>query len=123
MKTSSYSYRTLIGIDVSKNKLDLAVSETGSRITIGNTKREIAKWISTLSHPRETLVVMEATGGYESQLVELLHEQGIALAVVNPRQVRDFAKGIGIAPHRKPPSPTSKPNSAHSSNAAGNWSI
>ena len=96
MKTSSYSYRTLIGIDVSKNKLDLAVSETGSRITIGNTKREIAKWISTLSHPRETLVVMEATGGYESQLVELLHEQGIALAVVNPRQVRDFAKGIGI---------------------------
>ena len=67
-----------------------------SRITIGNTKREIAKWISTLSHPRETLVAMEATGGYESQLVELLHEQGIALAVVNPRQVRDFAKGIGI---------------------------
>ena len=38
---------------------------------------------------------MEATGGYESLLVSLLHEHQMALAVVNPRQVRDFAKGIG----------------------------
>ena len=38
---------------------------------------------------------MEATGGYESLLVELLHQHQIALAVVNPRQVPDFAKGIG----------------------------
>ncbi|MEQ1903959.1 MAG: transposase [Pirellulaceae bacterium] len=65
-------------------------------IVIGNTKREIVNWIRSLSQPRETLVVMEATGGYESLLVELLHEHSIALAVVNPRQVRDFARGIGI---------------------------
>lgn len=42
------------------------------------------------------IVVMEATGGYENQLVSLLHKHGIALAVVNPRRVRDFAKGIGM---------------------------
>ena len=39
---------------------------------------------------------MEATGGYENQLVQVLHKNSIALAVVNPRRVRDFAKGIGI---------------------------
>ena len=38
---------------------------------------------------------MEATGGYENQLVQALHNHGIALAVVTPRRVRDFAKGIG----------------------------
>ena len=39
---------------------------------------------------------MEATGGYENQFVQVLHNHGIALAVVNPRRVRDFAKGIGM---------------------------
>jgi transposase len=96
MKTSSYIGQLLIGIDVSKDKLDIASSAAEGTIVIGNTKREIVNWIRSLSQPRETLVVMEATGGYESLLVELLHEHSIALAVVNPRQVRDFARGIGI---------------------------
>ncbi len=96
MKTSSYIGQLLIGIDVSKDKLDIASSAAEGSIVIGNTKREIVNWIRSLSQPRETLVVMEATGGYESLLVELLHEHSIALAVVNPRQVRDFARGIGI---------------------------
>jgi transposase len=96
MKTSSYTGQLLIGIDVSKGKLDIASSAAEGVIVIGNTKREIVNWISSLSQPRETLVVMEATGGYESLLVELLHEHSIALAVVNPRQVRDFARGVGI---------------------------
>ena len=42
-----------------------------------------------------TIVVMQATGGYEHCLVQTLHEHGIALAVVNPRRVSDFADGIG----------------------------
>ena len=42
------------------------------------------------------IVVMEASGGYENLLVKMLHDHEIALAVVNPRRVRDFAKGIGM---------------------------
>ena len=42
------------------------------------------------------LVIVEATGGYEGLLVDLLRESAIAVAVLNPRRVRDFAKGVGI---------------------------
>jgi transposase len=45
---------------------------------------------------RNLMVVMEATGGYEKLLVNQLAHHGIAVSVVNPRQVRDFAKGIGM---------------------------
>lgn len=64
--------------------------------TIGNTENEINAWIKLMPDATNTIVVMEATGGYESLLVKLLHQCQVALAVVNPRQVRDFAKGIGI---------------------------
>jgi transposase len=63
--------------------------------TVGNSKQEINTWIKTLTETEQTIVIMEATGGYESLLVDLRHQHNIALAVVNPRQVRDFAKGVG----------------------------
>ncbi len=69
---------------------------TGALETIANNQQEIVQWIGKLSNPSEALVVMEATGGYEGRLVDLLHQAGVALAVVNPRRVRDFAKGIGV---------------------------
>ncbi len=94
MKNASYSGCTIIGIDVSKDKLD--VCNDHDSVTVSNSRREIVAWINSLDISNDTLVVMEATGGYESLLVSLLHEHGIALAVVNPRQVRDFAKGIGL---------------------------
>jgi transposase len=94
MKTESYSFSRLVGIDISKGTLDIASAECQSA-TISNTKKEINSWINSLLETENTIVVMEATGGYESLLVKLLHQRKIALAVVNPRQVRDFAKGIG----------------------------
>jgi len=51
--------------------------------------------ITSLKETSQTIIVMEATGGQESLLVRLLHEPQIALAVVNPPQVGDFAKGLG----------------------------
>ena len=95
MNSLSYPFSKFIGVDVSKNKLDIASADGQSVIAVGNNKQEINAWIKTLNEIAATIVVMEATGGYESLLVSLLHQHHIALAVVNPRQVRDFAKGIG----------------------------
>ena len=95
MNISEYPFLTFIGIDISKDKIDIAELKGAVGKTIGNNKKEICRWIKSLKETSHTIVVMEATGGYESLLVKLLHEQQIALAVVNPRQVRDFAKGLG----------------------------
>lgn len=95
MNNSDYSFSKFIGIDIAKNKVDIAEHEKLAVKTVGNNKQEISTWIKTLTETEQTIVIMEATGGYESLLVELLHQHNIALAVVNPRQVRDFAKGVG----------------------------
>jgi transposase len=88
-------YSLVIGIDVSKAKLDIAWGPDGPLETISNTDANIAQLIDRIEDPAKTIVVMEATGGYESRLVDLLHKSRVALAVINPRRVRDFAAGIG----------------------------
>lgn len=89
---SEESFDYVVGVDVSKAKLDIALpNET---LTIENNTKAIQQLVDRIKAD-SVIVVMEATGGYESQLVQVLHNHGIALAVVNPRRVRDFAKGIG----------------------------
>ncbi len=96
MKMTQNDYSCVVGVDVSKAKLDVAWSSEGPSVEIENAKEQITKLlIQKIQDKAQTLVVLEATGGYESLLVELLHQGGIAVAVVNPRRVRDFAKGIG----------------------------
>jgi len=86
----------VLGVDVSKAKLDLSWGSEGPLETIENTAQAITgHLIAKIEDPEKTLVVMEGTGGYESLLVDLLHQAKLSLAVVNPRRVRDFAKGIG----------------------------
>ena len=101
MNISEYPFSKFIGIDISKDKIDIAELKGAAGKTIGNNKKEICRWITSLKETSQTIVVMEATGGYESMLVKLLHEHQIALAVVNPRQVRDFAKGLGYDAKKK----------------------
>ena len=97
MEMTQNGYSLVIGIDVSKAKLDIAWGPNGPLETIENTNAEIARLlIKKIEDPANTLIVMEATGGYESGLVDLLHKSKLSLAVVNPRRVRDFAKGIGL---------------------------
>jgi transposase len=95
MMNPTQVFSTFIGIDVSRSKLDIAVADGKGTVTIDNTQTAIISWIGQLEAASCTLVVMEATGGYEALVVKLLHSHNIALAVTNPRQVRDFAKGIG----------------------------
>ncbi|MEM6470243.1 MAG: transposase [Planctomycetota bacterium] len=65
-------------------------------MTIANEPKQIAQWLRKAKRRKGILVVMEATGGYEQILVDLLHEAQVDVAVCNPYQVRVFARGIGI---------------------------
>jgi transposase len=97
MKTADVNDYAYIGVDVSKANLDLYQSSTGKSETLTNEVESTEQWCKSLKKLKKpVMVVMEATGGYETILVRALARHNICAAVVNPRQVRDFAKGIGI---------------------------
>jgi transposase len=84
-----------VGIDVSKNKLDSFVSTTGQVEQFFNTQEDIQRLAKHLKAQEPVLVVLEATGGYERLAAAELCAAGLPVVVVNPRQVRDFAKATG----------------------------
>jgi transposase len=84
-----------VGIDVAKAYLDVAIRPTGEHERVPNDEAGIAHLVARLQAAYPTLVVLEATGGLEVPLVAALAAVGLAVAVVNPRQVRDFAKAVG----------------------------
>lgn len=84
-----------VGIDVSKAQLDVAERPSGDRAVIRHTEEGITTRVERLRHRRLTCLVLEATGGLEVPLATALAVAGIPVAVVNPRQVRDFARATG----------------------------
>ena len=84
-----------VGIDVSKTKLDIAMRPAGAAWQTDNELEKIATLVSRLQELQPGLIVVEATGGLEQPLVAALHVAQLAVAVVNPRQARDFAKATG----------------------------
>ena len=86
----------VVGIDVSGDRLEVPVFPAGDACTVAYTQRGLWQLISRLSAWDVGLVVLEATGGLHKQVAELLAEAGHAVAVVNPRQVRDFARALGL---------------------------
>jgi transposase len=89
---------TWIGIDVAKDSIDVAWSQADKphRLQLANSHDGFAVLIRQLPPAAQVRLVAEATGGYERRLVTALVEAGYRVAVVNPRQVRDFAKALGI---------------------------
>jgi len=85
-----------IGIDVSKDRLDVAVGDAGQCFSVENTEKGIEGLVKQMKALEPELIVMEATGGYERLCAAMLAAGGLSLSVVNPRQVRDFAKSKGI---------------------------
>ena len=83
------------GIDVSKAVLDLAVRPSGERMQVNNSEEGISQLVGRLTQLQPTLIVLEATGGYQAAVVAALGLAKLSVAVVNPRQVRDFAKAAG----------------------------
>jgi transposase len=89
-----------VGVDVSKKSLEVYILPTGDSFEVPNDHDGLDELVGRLEkggaeQRRPALVVLEATGGYERPAVAALAASGIAVATVNPRQVRDFAKATG----------------------------
>ena len=89
-------FTDFVGIDVSKSHLDVFTLPDGEIFRVSNDRRGLWELLSRLSCYDEALVVMEATGALEEEAALLLAESGFHVSVVNPRQVRDFARAIGL---------------------------
>ena len=84
-----------VGVDVSKDSLDVFRPDLNQLSKVQNSEKQIDCLCLKLKKIPLVVVVMEATGGYETLLPVMLAKHGLALAVVNPKRVRDFARGIG----------------------------
>ena len=82
-----------VGVDVSKKHLDVFVAASGERRRLERSRPPLETWLGTLSG--EAHLVVEASGGYERLVVELCHERGIMVSVVNATRVRQFARASG----------------------------
>ena len=97
MSSTAKTATIFVGVDVSKVTLDVYRPDTKELLKIENTDEAISQLCSQLEKKkRQVMVVMEGTGGYEYLLLKHLASHKLAAAVINPRRVRDFAKGIGL---------------------------
>lgn len=90
-KTPNY---TIIGVDVSKLKLDIALDDK-QVITVENQVDGFKRLLKHMATHSQACVVMEATVGHERAFAHFLLAQGIAVSVANAKRVRDYAKAIG----------------------------
>ena len=88
--------KVFIGIDIAKDTIDIRVLPSGESWTVGTTPTELPETVDRLAALKPTNIVMEATGGYETRLAASLATARLPVAVVNPRQIRDFARALGI---------------------------
>jgi transposase len=88
--------RSFIGIDVSKDLLEIAVHQSNYHFQCRNDPKQFPTLISELISLRPARIVLEATGGLERPLLQALQTIGLPVVVMNPRQVRDFAKALGL---------------------------
>jgi transposase len=86
---------TFVGIDVAKHRLDIHLRPSGEAFTVDYDDEGVAALVERLTALAPTLVVLEATGGLEVRLAAALAAAGLPVAVVNPRQVRAFARATG----------------------------
>ena len=86
--------KCFVGVDVSKSHLDVAIRPSGEFLKVGYDDAGLAELTKRLKN-EDALVVLEATGGFEIRVAAHLTTAGIAVVIVNPRQVRDFARALG----------------------------
>jgi transposase len=85
----------VVGIDVSKERLDVAVRPTGETFVVSRDAEGLDALIAKLTPLAPRAVAVEATGGYETVVAASLAAAGLAVVVVNPAQVRSFAQALG----------------------------
>jgi transposase len=84
-----------LGIDVSKEFLDIAAAADGEVTRLSNDPSGVEAVLGLATEQRPDRIIVEATGGYESALVGVLAHAGLPIVVINPRQVREFARATG----------------------------
>ena len=87
--------RTFVGIDVAKDRLDVHVRPGGEAFAVARDGEGLEQLVERLRGLAPALIVLEATGGYETVVASAIASAGLPLAVVNPRQIRDFARATG----------------------------
>lgn len=87
--------RIFVGIDIAKDQVDVHVHPTDERFQLSRTDAGLAELVARLQPLGPQLVVLEATGGYEIPVAAVLASAGVPVAVVNPRQIRDYARATG----------------------------
>jgi transposase len=85
-----------VGIDVSKDKFDLAIWGEKNCLEFSSTQRGITKLVRQMQAQAPRRIVVEATGGYEERLVMALYEAGMPVALVSPQRVRQYARAKGL---------------------------
>jgi len=86
---------SFVGIDVSKHRLDVHVRPSSQTLTAARDSTGLQQLVGSLRKLAPALIVLEATGGFEITVAAALASAGLPLAVVNPRQIRDFARATG----------------------------
>jgi transposase len=89
------STQGFVGLDVAKVQRDVGVRPSGERWSVANDEAGIAQLVGRLRALAPTLVVAEATGGFERAAIAAVAAAGLPVVVANPRQVRDFARATG----------------------------
>jgi transposase len=88
--------KNYIGIDMAKDSMEVKVHEGQDSCNYANDENGIAELVTQMESLSPTLIVVEATGGYENAVAAELQSNGFPVAVVNPRHIRDFARSVGI---------------------------
>ena len=97
MISNAKNAKIFVGVDVSKAYLDVYLPDTNELLRTENTDDAINQLCSQLEKKkRQVMVVMEGTGGYEFLLIKHLASHKLDAAVINPKRIRHFAKGIGL---------------------------
>jgi transposase len=88
--------RIICGVDISSTSLAARIGRSGAQGSFANTSEGIASLAAFCRHHHVEVVAMEATGGYEQRPFAQLWEQGLPVALLNPRAVRSFAQAMGL---------------------------
>lgn len=86
---------SFVGIDIAKDTLDVHIRPQGKAFRVGRDQAGLEELRAKLERHRAGIVVMEATGGFETVVAVTLGTAGLPIAIVNPRQIRDFARATG----------------------------
>jgi transposase len=92
--TATPSAPGIFGVDVASQHLDVATHGRLGVLRIGNTDAAIAKWLCTL--PAGSIVALESTGRYHERLALAAHARGLVVYLLNPRDVRHYARAMGV---------------------------